>query len=223
MRIRLIGVIVIFYIAASSLLVPLFSGMGYNLLINSEQRIMTTKSAGFSEQKIQYKTNKDFATEYISDFSNRIKDFILGMNERRLVELAVTMVVVLLGAYAVSASYNRQYLNLCSRIDDIKSGDYSVKLIKGGFYPEIAGKLKELLSVLDREKQKREESIIERDRVIDNAVEQFQMVMSNAKGKMKVIIEAGVLEKGSQEITMLESSFESMREMENIIESLRKS
>ena len=205
MKIRLMVLISALYIVISSILVPLFLGLGYLVYVNLGQSI-----------------NIRSVLEYVAHFYSMLKYSLLDINKFRLAETAITVFLLLTGAYFVSAGFNRQYVSLCRVIDDMRSGDYSIKSVKGSYYPEMSHKLKELSMALDKHKQKKETEKNERDSVINDAVEQLQKALAGAKGKMEVVIETGTLEKASQERIMLASVLESMTEMENIIDSLRE-
>lgn len=221
MKVRLFAAIVIFYIAGS-ILSPLLSGVSNYLIMNVKKSTIITKSSINSGRTIIYTSGTDLVKGNFSNYLKNIRSYFSSLNKRKCIELVITTLLLLSIAYLISAILSRQYMNLCRKMEDIKAGDYTVKLVNSGIFPEMANRLKELSSVLDKERQSREEAVCERTRSIIYTVDHLQKIIAGIKGNVNVVIDTGVLAKGSQESIILENISESIKEMERIIDPLKK-
>lgn len=222
MRARLFTAIAVFYILAGIVLIPVYSDFDRFLPLEFHQRTIIARGSAASEPIIDKFSGISPARVYLDGYVKMLRHYFSGINNRKAVKLLITLLAIVSGAFIISSRLNRQYRDLCRRAEDLKSGDFTVKLVKSGYFPEMGIRLRELAMTLDKEKQTGEAALSAKNAAVMDAVNQLQKTMASMEGNIHVLIDSGVLTDGSQESVILGSLSESIKEMERAIGPLKE-
>ncbi len=222
MRVRLFTAIAVFYILAGIVLIPVYSDFDRFLPLDFRQRTIIARNSAGSEPIIDKVSGISLVRVYLDGYVQMLRDYFSFFNNRKIVKLLITLLAIVSGAFIISSRLNRQYRDLYRRAEDLKSGDFTVKLVKSGYFPEMGIRLRELAITLEKEKRTGEDALSAKNAAVMDAVNQLQKTMANMKGNINVLIDSGILTDGSQESVILGSLSESLKEMERAIEPLKK-